>query len=87
MQPHVKVNQDASYGFTLRDYTEISELSMDQWKKIVLISFYGYGYDNHTEDKWYYITQVMIWRVAEPRSEFHFTNGLEGPVDDNLLVK
>ena len=85
LQPHLKVNQDASYGFTLRDYTEISELSMDQWKKIVLISFYGYGYDNHTEDKWYYITQVMIWRVAEPRSEFHFTNGLEGPVDDNLF--
>ena len=32
----------------------------------------------HKEDKWYSITQIMIWRVIEPDAEFYFTDKLNG---------
>lgn len=31
--------------------------------KINVISYYGYGYQNHTNIKWYGITQFLIWKT------------------------
>ena len=46
--------------------------------QIMLISYYGYGYKNHLEDKWYAITQYMIWKEIDPNSTIYFTNTLNG---------
>lgn len=47
-------------------------------EKITLISHFGYGYKNHTEPKWYAITQFMIWQIAEPNGIYYFTDTLNG---------
>lgn len=61
------------------DFSKVN-LSEDTWKKIRLISYYGYGYGSHTEDKWYTITQIMIWKVIDPEAKFNWTDELGGKV-------
>lgn len=42
------------------------------------IAHFGYGYQNHTDIKWYAITQVMIWKIADPSGDYYFTDSLNG---------
>ncbi len=56
-----------------------SNLTSSQKEQISLIAYFGYGYKNHTDTKWYAITQFMIWQAADPTGNFYFTNGLNGP--------
>lgn len=48
------------------------------WERIMLISYYGYGYENHTDSKWYVITQFMIWQATSPDTNIYFTDTLNG---------
>ena len=48
------------------------------WERIMLISYYGYGYENHTDKKWIAITQFMIWKELSPESTLYFTDTLNG---------
>ena len=50
------------------DYNQasLSGMSSDTWLRVNLIAYYGYGYGNHTDSKWYAITQYEIWK-ANPR--------------------
>ena len=47
-----------------------TDLTEEKYKKVQLLAYYGYGYKDervdHTNKKWYGITQVMIWRVMRP---------------------
>lgn len=64
------------------NYEEVitpSNLTETQKEQISLIAYFGYGYKNHTDSKWYAITQLMIWQTAEPNGNFYFTDGLNGP--------
>lgn len=47
------------------DYNQasISGMSQDTWRKVSLLAYYGYGYGNHTDMKWYAITQYEIWKA------------------------
>lgn len=56
-----------------------SNLTAKQKETISLIAYFGYGYKNHTDAKWYAITQFMIWKAADPSGNFYFTDGLNGP--------
>ena len=42
-------------------YNDSFGLSRDQINRMNLLSFYGYGYNDHTDLKWYGITQYLIW--------------------------
>lgn len=44
------------------DITNNSRLTSSSKEKVKLLAYYGYGFKNHTNKKWYGITQVMIWR-------------------------
>ena len=64
------------------NYEEVitpSNLTETQKEQISLIAYFGYGYKNHTDSKWYAITQLMIWQAADPSGNFYFTDGLNGP--------
>lgn len=47
------------------DYNQasFSGMSEDTWRKVSLLAYYGYGYGNHTDIKWYAITQYEIWKA------------------------
>ena len=47
-------------------------------QRIKLLAYFGYGYQNHTEEKWYAITQFMIWQTIVNNDDIYFTDGLNG---------
>ncbi len=84
LQPYVDINNNYTYNVTDEDYAAVLNISEESWQRIALLAYYGYGYGNHTDHKWYTITQVMIWRVVEPNSQIYFTDTLNGTRNDNL---
>ena len=63
IQPGVDFSDTAL--ITGYDYNQasISGMSQDTWRKVSLLAYYGYGYGNHTDMKWYAITQYEIWKA------------------------
>ncbi len=63
-------------------------ITSEQYKKINLLAFYGYKYNdqkyNHSDKKWYGITQVMIWRVMRPDLTWTFKESRDAKPDKNL---
>ena len=60
------------------DYSNYSNIDRSTLNRIILIAYYGYGYKNHTDIKWYGITQFMIWKEIEKDSNIFFTDTLNG---------
>ena len=80
LEPFVDLKENQIYEAYTDDYAKKLSLSKEAWNKVRLISYYGYGYGNHTANKWYTITQIMIWRVVYPKGIFAWTSGLSSTV-------
>src|SRR5574344_631548 len=83
LQPYTDIDNNLPYYDVIReDYARVLNFSEEQWQRISLLAYYGYQYDqngyDHTEQKWYVITQVMIWRTTNPESDIFFTDSLNG---------
>ncbi len=83
LQPYTDINNNLPYYDVVRsDYAKILGMSEAQWERISLLAYYGYQYNDngydHSNNKWYAITQVMIWRTTNPESDIYFTNTLNG---------
>ncbi len=74
MQPFVAFNANTTYN----GVTKPGFFDSDKWKRITDIAGFGYGYQNHTSEDWYAITQMMIWEEIEPQNTFYFTDRLNG---------
>ncbi len=46
------------------DIVNNSRLTNAMSERVKLLAYYGYKYKNHTDKKWYGITQVLIWRTV-----------------------
>lgn len=86
VEPFMSVDSSKNYNITTQDYLEILNLSREQWQKMSLYAYYGYGYGNHTQDKWWAVTQLLIWRTVDSNSKFYFTNTLNGTKDDSKFA-
>ena len=64
-----------AYTTNYADYTKLTE---SQWQRVMLLAYYGYGYLNHSDAKWYSVTQLLIWRTVEPNADIYFTNSPNG---------
>ena len=83
LQPYIEINNNLPYYQIARsDYATYLNMTQAQWDRISLLAYYGYQYNengyDHSNNKWYAITQVLIWRVAEPTSRIVFTDTLNG---------
>ena len=75
IEPFNFFNDYAPYESTINP----NNLSSYQIDRISKIAHFGYGYSNHTDSKWYAITQMMIWKTADPNSgDYYFTDSLNG---------
>lgn len=74
IEPFSFFQSDSSYESTVNP----SMLSTAQKERISLIAHFGYGYHNHQDNKWYAITQFMIWQAADPTGDYYFTDRLNG---------
>lgn len=86
LQPFVTIDNNYIYNIAREDYEVYLNMTKEQWNRISLLAYYGYGYGNHNSQKWYAITQVLIWRTAEPNSDIYFTNTLNGTRNDSLFA-
>jgi len=86
LQPFVNIDNNNVYNVARSDYETYLNMSEEQWERISLLAYYGYGYGSHTSTKWYAITQVLIWRTAEPTSTIYFTDSLNGTRNDSLFT-
>ena len=64
-----------------------SRLNEELYKKINLLAYYGYGYKNHLDKKWYGITQTLIWRALRPDMKWSFKESRYGSINNNLYLK
>ena len=79
IEPFVLVDENykdyVTYQSDLSGYKDLTE---EQKRKVSLLAYYGYGYEDRMTEKWYAITQMLIWRTVDPDSEFYFTDKLNG---------
>ena len=76
--PFVITKEDGTIGYCINPYDMINTdlyyqeydyndnlfgLTNEQLDRMNLISYYGYNYQNHTDLKWYGITQYLIWEA------------------------
>lgn len=82
LQPYADIKENAQYKIEMKDYISVLNLTMEQWHRISLLAYYGYDYNengyNHSANKWYVITQLLIWRTVEPVDVMYFTDTLNG---------
>lgn len=75
IEPFAFFNQPYSYESSLSP----DVLTSPKLDRITKIAHFGYGYGNHTDVKWYAITQFMIWQEADSSTgEYYFTDSLNG---------
>ena len=67
-----------------------TDLTEAKYKKVQLLSYYGYGYKDenidHTNKKWYGITQIMIWRIMRPDLSWTFKSSRNASPNNNLYA-
>jgi len=83
IQIGIPINSSLMYNWTIANqWTYIDYLTEEQWERITLLAYYGYGFGNHNDPKWYAITQVLIQRTVAGSQGWtiNFTNGLWGNV-------
>lgn len=76
-------NGNELYNSYTDDLESITGHDSEKLKKIKLAAYYGYGYADHTEEKWYAITQVVIWRILYPNLNITYTDYFKG----NNIIK
>lgn len=90
LEPFVRIKKGETYNEYETDFAKKLGISEELWQKVNLINYYGYEYKddthNHTDPKWYYITQMLIWQNVSPNSRFYFTDTFEGEINSSLYV-
>lgn len=74
IEPFAIIQNNQTYKETINP----DSISKETWEKVSLIAYFGYGYNNHNDNKWYAITQMMIWKELDTTSDFYFTDSLNG---------
>ena len=81
VQPGVPIEERPITGYD-SDWAIVSNMSQAQWNRVSQLSYYGYGYQDathdHTDIKWYVITQYMIWHTVPTEYDIYFTDTLNG---------
>ena len=78
IEPFVDLAENTNYKGYDYNYEKLLNMSKATWKRISLLSYYGYGYKNHTAEKWYPITQMLIWQTIDKNATFYWTDSFKG---------
>lgn len=74
IEPFTRFKDGSNYESSINP----NNIDSQTWYNMSLMAFYGYEYPGHTDNKWYAITQLMIWQEADKNAEFYFTDTLNG---------
>ena len=59
IEPGTPVAQGAIYPGQDFDQSYVANMTTEQWRRISLLAYYGYGYGDHTDIKWYTVKKFM----------------------------
>lgn len=75
IEPFLYMADDTYEGYI--GYKDTFGLSEEVIDRMNIIAYYGYGYQNHTDLKWYGLTQYMIWDALS-LDDLYFTDSYNG---------
>lgn len=78
IEPGTPVSAGTVYPGQDYDQSYVANMTEEQWRRIELLAYYGYGYGDHTDLKWYSVTQFLIWQTAPHGYDVFFTDSLNG---------
>lgn len=82
IEPGTGLNTNETYTGYDSDQAYVSNMTQAQWRRIQLLAYYGYGYSDsavdHTDLKWYSVTQFMIWKTVPHGMDIYFTDSVNG---------
>ena len=78
IEPGTPVSDGAVYPGQDFDQFYVGQMTQEQWRRITLLAYYGYGYGNHTDIHWYTVTQYLIWQTVPHGYDIYFTDSLNG---------
>ena len=78
IEPFVDLKEDATLKGYDYNYEQLLNISKSDWERISLLAYYGYGYSGHTAEKWYPITQILIWKTIDKNANFFWTDTYGG---------
>ena len=78
IEPGTPVSDGTVYPGQDFDQSYVGQMTQEQWRRITLLAYYGYGYGNHTDIHWYTVTQYLIWQTVPHGYDIYFTDSLNG---------
>ena len=78
LEPFVTFENGKVYKEYTGDILGYNNLTSEQKRKISLIIYYGYGYGDRLDSKWYVVTQYLVWKEVNPKANIYFTKTLNG---------
>ena len=78
IEPGTPVSDGTVYPGQDFDQSYVGQMTQEQWRRITLLAYYGYGYGNHTDIHWYTVTQYLIWQTVPHGYDIYFTDTLNG---------
>ncbi|MDD2207975.1 MAG: Cys-Gln thioester bond-forming surface protein [Bacilli bacterium] len=85
IEPGMKLDNKPAAG--TNDVSQTTVITNEQWEKVKLYAYYGYNYQaeeqDHSDIKWYIITQLLIWRHLRLDWDIYFTDIYNG----NRVIK
>lgn len=74
LEPFAFLEKGEIYKDEYQSYDKSLNITEEQYKRVMLLSYYGYQYKDHTEKKWYSITQILIWRTIDKNGSYYWVN-------------
>ena len=84
IQPGVVLSSNEYDSY--EDFNDIFNITEEKFNKIKLIAYYGYNYKDHTDIKWYAITQYLIWMEIKPDNWVMYFSNFDHERLDNLFI-
>lgn len=78
LEPFVTFEDGKVYKEYSGDFLGYNNLTSEQKRKISLIIYYGYGYGDRLDSKWYVVTQYLVWKEVDSKANIYFTKTLNG---------
>ena len=78
LTPSDTLYEDELYTARFYSIEKYLNISTEKYKRIKEIAYFGYNYKDHTDLKWYAITQIMLWKEMDKDADIYYTNKFKG---------
>lgn len=78
LTPSDTLYEDELYTARFYNIDKYLNISYEKYKRVSQIAYFGYNYKDHTDIKWYAITQMMIWKEMDKEASIFYTNKFKG---------